>query len=124
MVPIHVYDRSRHCQRLKSYFSSLGLQCTQCADGEPAAVQANGVLRDMVCRSLLLELQRAGLIELPGKRLWRSSHLRWKELGSLDHQAKGLRGVTPSMPKKSFAFSVRMMGMLSRIMRAASCRSK
>jgi hypothetical protein len=31
-------------------------------------VQANGALRDMVCRSLLLELHRAGLIELPAKR--------------------------------------------------------
>lgn len=28
-------------------------------------VQANGALRDMVCRSLMLELHRAGLIELP-----------------------------------------------------------
>jgi hypothetical protein len=31
-------------------------------------VQANGQLRDMVCRSLLLELERAGYIELPPKR--------------------------------------------------------
>jgi hypothetical protein len=31
-------------------------------------VQPNGVLRDMVCRSLLLQLDRAGLIELPPKR--------------------------------------------------------
>ena len=31
-------------------------------------VQANGALRDMVCRSLLLQLHRAGLIELPAKR--------------------------------------------------------
>ena len=31
-------------------------------------VQANGALRDMVCRSLLLELHRAGWIELPAKR--------------------------------------------------------
>jgi len=31
-------------------------------------VQANGQLRDMVCRSLLLELERAGHIELPPKR--------------------------------------------------------
>ncbi len=31
-------------------------------------VQPNGALRDMVCRSLLLELHRAGLIELPAKR--------------------------------------------------------
>jgi hypothetical protein len=30
--------------------------------------QFNGALRDMVCRSLLLELHRAGLIELPAKR--------------------------------------------------------
>jgi len=29
--------------------------------------QANGCLRDMVCRSLMLELHRAGLIELPAK---------------------------------------------------------
>jgi hypothetical protein len=28
-------------------------------------VQANGALRDMVCRSLMLQLHRAGLIELP-----------------------------------------------------------
>ncbi len=32
-------------------------------------VQANGVLRDMVCRSLMLELDRAGQIELPPRRM-------------------------------------------------------
>ena len=32
-------------------------------------VQANGALRDMVCRSLLLQLHRAGLIVLPAKRM-------------------------------------------------------
>ena len=31
-------------------------------------VQANGELRDMVCRSLLLQLERAGQIQLPPKR--------------------------------------------------------
>jgi hypothetical protein len=31
-------------------------------------VQPNGHLRDMVCRSLMLELERAGHIELPAKR--------------------------------------------------------
>lgn len=31
-------------------------------------IQPNGALRDMVCRSLLLHLHRAGLIELPAKR--------------------------------------------------------
>jgi hypothetical protein len=31
-------------------------------------VQRNGVLRDMVCRSLMLQLHRAGLIELPPPR--------------------------------------------------------
>jgi hypothetical protein len=31
-------------------------------------VQPNGALRDMVCRSLLLQLHRGGLIELPAKR--------------------------------------------------------
>ncbi|MBC8246617.1 MAG: DUF4338 domain-containing protein [Deltaproteobacteria bacterium] len=31
-------------------------------------VQKNGVLRDMVCRSFMLELHRAGLIELPAKK--------------------------------------------------------
>ena len=31
-------------------------------------VQPNGALRDMVCRSLLLQLHRAGMIELPAKR--------------------------------------------------------
>lgn len=31
-------------------------------------VQANGALRDMVCRGLLLGLDRAGLIELPARR--------------------------------------------------------
>ena len=31
-------------------------------------VQPNGVLRDMVCRGLMLELHRAGLIELPAVR--------------------------------------------------------
>jgi hypothetical protein len=30
--------------------------------------QANGGLRDMVCRSMMLELHRAGLIELPAKK--------------------------------------------------------
>ena len=30
--------------------------------------QANGALRDMVCRGLMLALERAGYIELPGKR--------------------------------------------------------
>ena len=32
-------------------------------------VQPNGALRDMVCRSLLLQLHRAGHIELPAKRM-------------------------------------------------------
>jgi hypothetical protein len=32
--------------------------------------QANGVLRDMVCRSMMLELHRAGHITLPPKRGW------------------------------------------------------
>jgi hypothetical protein len=32
-------------------------------------VQPNGELRDMVCRSLLLQLHRAGLIALPAKRM-------------------------------------------------------
>jgi len=32
-------------------------------------VQPNGTLRDMVCRSLLLQLHRTGLIELPAKRM-------------------------------------------------------
>jgi len=31
-------------------------------------VQANGELRDMICRSLLLQLERAGHIQLPPKR--------------------------------------------------------
>jgi len=31
-------------------------------------VQPNGALRDMVCRSLLLQLHRSGLIELPAKK--------------------------------------------------------
>jgi hypothetical protein len=31
-------------------------------------VQKNGVLRDMVCRSFMLELHRAGLIQLPAKK--------------------------------------------------------
>jgi hypothetical protein len=31
-------------------------------------VQKNGILRDMVCRSFMLELHRAGLIQLPAKR--------------------------------------------------------
>lgn len=31
--------------------------------------QPNGALRDMVCRGLLLQLHRAGLIELPAKRI-------------------------------------------------------
>ena len=31
-------------------------------------VQPNGALRDMVCRSLLLQLHRSGRIELPAKR--------------------------------------------------------
>jgi hypothetical protein len=34
-------------------------------------VQANGAPRDMVCRGLLLELQRAGLIKLPAPRYCR-----------------------------------------------------
>lgn len=32
-------------------------------------VQPNGALRDMVCRSLLLQLHRAGWVELPAKRM-------------------------------------------------------
>jgi hypothetical protein len=32
-------------------------------------VQPNGQLRDMVCRSLMLQLHRGGLIELPAKRI-------------------------------------------------------
>ena len=36
-------------------------------------VQANGALRDMVCRGLMLMLHRAGLIELPAVRqVWRN----------------------------------------------------
>jgi hypothetical protein len=31
-------------------------------------VQANGQPKDMVCRSLMLELERAGFIELPPKK--------------------------------------------------------
>jgi hypothetical protein len=31
-------------------------------------VQANGALRDMVCRGMMLMLHRAGLIELPPVR--------------------------------------------------------
>jgi hypothetical protein len=31
-------------------------------------VQANGVLRDLVCRGVMLQLHRAGLIELPPVR--------------------------------------------------------
>ena len=31
-------------------------------------VQKNGALRDMVCRGFMLELHRAGYIELPAKR--------------------------------------------------------
>ena len=45
-------------------------------------VQANGALRDMLCRGLMLQLQRAGLIELPhvatphlaGESLWKNLH--------------------------------------------------
>ncbi len=66
-------------------------------------VQPNGALRDMVCRSLLLQLHRAGLIELPAKRVsprnnvvarakpepclprWQASHRSTlAELGPLD----------------------------------------
>jgi hypothetical protein len=40
-------------------------------------VQANGALRDMVCRGMMLMLYRQGLIELPAvRRIGRSSHSR------------------------------------------------
>lgn len=64
--------------------------------------QPNGALRDMVCRGLMLGLHRAGLIELPARRLWPPNPLvhrrrpqavevdrtplrtRLRELGALD----------------------------------------
>ena len=55
----------------------------------------------------------------------RSASVRWMIMPSLSLiQAKRLTGVMPSIPVKSFPFSVRMSGMLSRIISAASCRSK
>src|SRR5438105_13197261 len=41
--------------------------------------QANGALRDMVCRSLLLELDRAGEIELPPVRRTVRNYLAQRE---------------------------------------------
>lgn len=42
-----------------------------------AQMQANGALRDMVCRSMMLMLHRAGLIELPPVRqVWRNTVAR------------------------------------------------
>lgn len=42
-------------------------------------VQANGALRDMVCRGLMLALQRAGLIELPPVRYARHNPLAQRQ---------------------------------------------
>ena len=44
--------------------------------------QANGALRDMVCRGLLLQLQRAGRLELPPARQVQretAEQIRWSE---------------------------------------------
>jgi hypothetical protein len=41
--------------------------------------QANGALRDMVCRGLLLMLHRAGAIQLPPVRRWVRNHLAERE---------------------------------------------
>src|SRR5438067_13554624 len=41
--------------------------------------QANGALRDMVCRGLLLMLHRAGQIELPQVRYTPPNPLVWRE---------------------------------------------
>ena len=46
-------------------------------------VQPNGVLRDMVCRGLMLQLHRAGLIELPP--------IRYKTLNPLAHRRQPQR---------------------------------
>jgi len=39
--------------------------------------QANGTMCDMVCRSLLLELHRAGHIQLPAVRRTTRNYLSW-----------------------------------------------
>src|SRR6266516_1938657 len=41
--------------------------------------QANGALRDMICRSLLLELERAGHIQLPPVRRQTRNYLAHRE---------------------------------------------
>jgi hypothetical protein len=51
--------------------------------------QANGALRDMVCRGLLLELERAGRLQLP-----RASHVHRNP--TVRHAARG-PAVTPSL---------------------------
>ena len=42
-------------------------------------VQPNGVLRDMVCRGLMLELHRRGQIELPPVRQVPPNNIVWRE---------------------------------------------
>jgi hypothetical protein len=65
-------------------------------------VQPNGALRDMVCRSLLLELHRAGLIELPAKRfsprnnvVARAAPEPWLPLGTQTLLDRTLRDLAP-----------------------------
>lgn len=55
-------------------------------------VQPNGALRDMVCRGLMLELDRAGLIELPPVR-WRPPNnvLKHRDSGAVAVDTTPLR---------------------------------
>ena len=55
-------------------------------------VQPNGALRDMVCRGLMLELHRAGLIELPAVRCRPPNNvLKHREAGVAPVEAAPLR---------------------------------
>lgn len=55
-------------------------------------VQANGAMRDMVCRSMMLMLHRRGLIELPEvRRVQRNWLVERKQISSLEVEQRALQ---------------------------------
>ena len=85
-------------------------------------VQPNGALRDMVCRSLLLQLHRAGLIELPAKRFSPRNSVasaRLRDVAKASYEAEqGWSGLGPKPPGESarlkVAGTVAVGGMFNR----------
>ena len=66
-------------------------------------VQPNGALRDMVCRGLMLELDRAGLIELPPVRCRpRNNVLKHRDAGSVAVDTTPLRAALAALQPIEF----------------------